>query len=605
MQGLVKWYRDIKISNKLVINTVLTTMLICLLSLLCYLKLSDQKNLINNISTSYDSRNEISKIATTLNSIHGDIYKALSWVAVGYDEKKINSMLADNLKKIDEITVQVGAFKDIDAKIISELIDHLKKYKKWVQDVLGMMFADSATANMLVSSAETEFLNISVKFDNIVKTKEEYISNVKNQSLNTIISVLYYVAILSLIIIIVTIFSGMIVKNVVSSGLNKIITITNEVANGVLKKVDHCQKDEIGECLDGMNRMVLVLIQVSTGLEKLVSACEKGNLKERLDESRYQGDFKEIIKGINNLLENILTPTNESVTVLSQMSQGDLTVRMSGQYQGDFAKTKDAVNNTVTSFHDIIVLLAGLVSTVDDNSRKIFENCNDLQRGASTQASAVEEISSSMSEIGSQISHNAENANVAKNLSIDVNKNASYGNEQMGQMLKAMGDISNSSQNISKIIKVIDEIAFQTNLLALNAAVEAARAGKHGKGFAVVAEEVRNLAARSAEAAKETTQLIEDSRNKVDLGSNITKVTAEALTKIVSGITEVSELINQIAAASHEQSQGVSQSNIGLGRVGEITQKNTISAEQSASISENLTVDAQKLMKMTSKFKIK
>ena len=181
-------------------------------------------------------------------------------------------------------------------------------------------------------------------------------------------------------------------------------------------------------------------------------------------------------------------------------------------------------------------------------SKNVSESSIALSQGATEQASSVEELSSSLEEVSAQTKLNAQNANRANDLTAKAKTEAAVGNDHMIEMLDAMKEINVSSTGISKIIKVIDEIAFQTNLLALNAAVEAARAGQHGKGFAVVAEEVRNLAARSAKAAKETTDMIEGSINKVNDGTEIANRTAEALTKIVETVTEVAELVEKIAA---------------------------------------------------------
>ncbi len=209
-----------------------------------------------------------------------------------------------------------------------------------------------------------------------------------------------------------------------------------------------------------------------------------------------------------------------------------------------------------------------------------------------------------MNEVGAQVKKNAENAQIASSLTHQAKSTAESGNAQMKKMVETMMGINISSEKISKIIKVIDEIAFQTNLLALNAAVEAARAGKHGKGFAVVAEEVRNLAARSAQAAKETTEMIDDSAKKVSEGMIITQETATFLEGIVDGASKVRDLINEISAASNEQAQSVSQIVLALSQIDQVTQKNTASAEESASASEELTSQAQELKNQISKFKL-
>ena len=238
------------------------------------------------------------------------------------------------------------------------------------------------------------------------------------------------------------------------------------------------------------------------------------------------------------------------------------------------------------------------------DTQQVSSSSQNLSQGACEQAASLEQITAALNTIQKETKLNADRAATANQLADGARDAAENGNGQMKEMVEAMRGIEDSSQKISRIIKVIDEIAFQTNLLALNAAVEAARAGIHGKGFAVVAEEVRNLAARSANAAKETTELIQSSVNKVEEGTLKANKTANALEEIVELITKVTDLINEISAASSEQAVGITQTNDVLVQVDQVTQQNTANSEESATAADSLAIQSVKLQDLVNKFKL-
>ncbi|MGE4578231.1 MAG: methyl-accepting chemotaxis protein [Desulfuromonadales bacterium] len=331
----------------------------------------------------------------------------------------------------------------------------------------------------------------------------------------------------------------------------------------------------------------------------MLTEMEQGHLEGRLNLNR-RDEFGHMARTLDAFADSL---QHEVVDALQRLAQGDLTYTIVPRDE------KDAVRGALKALEEDLnqlmgeILLAG--EQIASGSAQVSDSSQSLSQGATESASSLEEITSSMTEMASQIRHNAENAGQASTLATQTQGAAEGGSRQMRQMMQAMGEINEAGQNISKIIKVIDEIAFQTNLLALNAAVEAARAGQHGKGFAVVAEEVRNLAARSAKAASETAELIEGSVKKAENGAAIADQTAGALTQIVQGITKVNDLVAEIAAASNEQAQGIAQVNQGLGQIDQVTQQNTANAEQSAAAAEELSGQASQLQQMLRRFQLK
>lgn len=311
-----------------------------------------------------------------------------------------------------------------------------------------------------------------------------------------------------------------------------------------------------------------------------------------------------IILGL--LIATIISkPINQLLKAANRIADGDLDVSLNNNTKDEVGELAVAFRKMADNLNEVMTNINTASEQVASGSRQVSDSSMALSQGATEQASSVEQLTASLEEISVQTNQNAENANQANSLAETAKGNAIQGNIQMKDMLKAMDEINDSSNNISKIIKVIDEIAFQTNILALNAAVEAARAGQHGKGFAVVAEEVRNLAARSANAAKETTEMIEGSIKKVEGGTKLANQTADALNKIVEDVTRVANLVGDIAIASNEQASGIAQVNQGVMQVSEVIQSNSSTSEESAAASEELSSQAEMLKDQVARFKLR
>jgi len=301
----------------------------------------------------------------------------------------------------------------------------------------------------------------------------------------------------------------------------------------------------------------------------------------------------------------ISKPVGKLVAAADRIADGDLDVSIDIDSKDEIGQLADAFRKMSDNLNEIMNNIQTASDQVAAGARQISALSVSLSQGATEQASSVEQLTASIEEISSQTQQNADASNQANELAEAAKRNALNGNEQMKEMLTAMDEINTSAQNISKIIKVIDEIAFQTNILALNAAVEAARAGQHGKGFAVVAEEVRNLAARSANAAKETTELIEGSIRKADAGTKIAQETASALQQIVEDVSRVASLVDSIATASNEQAIGINQVNQGIMQVSQVVQQTSANLEEGAATSEELSAQANLLNEQVRRFKLR
>lgn len=650
------WFHNIKIQAKILL---LVFVLLALTSTVGYYGYSGLNVLVHNFDSMYKDRLiptlQMFKLSQHILEVRST---ALTHVrTTGASEmldldKKIQAKDAE----IDKVIAEYAATYLVEAEVkgLAELRTNLATYRASRDQMVGLSRAmkkqeadnlmqgqTGAAALALVSSME--------KLALLQETVGKELYESSESTSQTIVKTLLTIAAFAIIV-------GALVGIFIARSLSRPVALLDEAARKIASgdfnvKIDNDRKDEIGSLAASFNQMVVTLSgfkAVSDEIFMISQEAVKGNLSQRGDVTKFQNLFREIIEGINKTLDAVILPINEAVEVLQRMAEGDLSTKMTGRYQGDHAILKDALNTTVDlmPFKESIAILQELargnfsvtmqgnykgdslalkvalnetigsvsqtlarvmsgVAQVSIGARQVAEASNNLAQGAQHQAAALEEISSSMVEIGAQSKTNSAGAEEANALVRESRRTSDRGTSEMERLTAAMNAISDSSRNISKIIKVIDEIAFQTNLLALNAAVEAARAGRHGLGFAVVAEEVRNLAARSAEAAKETAELIEGAIEKVQNGSGLVNTTNEVLHQISENSVQVTQRVAEIVSASKEQAAGVDQVNIGLHQIDNLTQQNAASTEASAAAAEELSSQAVELQRLISSFQLR
>ena len=453
-----------------------------------------------------------------------------------------------------------------------------------------MAYIEAVTNPSGIEIANAFLLATDMKMEQLVKASDECTAHSKHA-----IAIMITLLIAGVLI---ALFFGIYISGLISKPLGDIVKMIIEMGNGHLGgRLRLNRDDEIGVLARTMDAFADDMQNVVIGTMKKISV---GDLNTKIDLKDGSDEISSALKDTIDELHALII--DDGGRVLQAAAAKDLSQRLSGNYKGAYSKMKDNINTVLQSLDEALSQVSDAVDQVSSASGQISGGAQSLAEGASTQASSLEEVSSSLEEMSSMTKQNAENSNHAKLLAAEAKAAANEGDASMKRMATAIREIKHSSDNTAKIIKTIDDIAFQTNLLALNAAVEAARAGEAGKGFAVVAEEVRNLAMRSAEAAKNTANMIEESVKNADGGVKITEEVAKSLGQIVDRTQKVGDLIAEIAAASNEQALGIEQVNTAVAQMNQVTQSNAANSEESASASEELGSQAAELANMVNEF---
>lgn len=553
----MKWFNNLKISYKLILTFIMMAAIAVAIGGVGILNMKDisnaDKELYNNSSLgiAYIGKANVSFLKIRVN---------LNKLAYATEEAEMQTYI-DNFEPLfGELDEYFDLYEDtintsIDREMLDKLLPEWENYKLIIDKTINEF--NNGNKKVSVENLQQGVViadKMDSYFDEMYQMKIDNGGVLLHQNIETADLATFTMVIAMIIGVVAAVLIGYLVARSISKPLHIMVKLADKLALGDVEIESNInQKDEIGELDKALSKMV--------------------------ESIRYQAH------------------------IAAKISEGDYTVDV------DIKSDKDVLGKAlaliVEKNNELISKIAAASETVLISAKQISDSSIVLSEGSTEQASSVEELTASLEEVSAQTRLNADNATKANELSTAAKAQALQGNAQMKEMLKSMEEINEASSNINKIIKVIDDIAFQTNILALNAAVEAARAGQHGKGFAVVAEEVKNLSARSANAAKETTEMIESSIKKTEAGTKIARNTAEALDKIVSSIDEVSTLVNDIAIASNEQALGVEQINQGLMQVSHVVQNNTATSEENAAASEELSGQAEGLRSMIGQFKLK
>lgn len=560
-----KWFENMKISRKLnfgfmfILFAAVIVGLIGILNLHTVIQHQERSYDESTLGVNYSNKAELAVIRAR--SLIRDLY-------IHYDTSS-RSQYSDEIK--DELAIAEENLAKYPETIYSEqdqrYFDAVETaYKDFSEQVDALLTA--AEANRSAEEIYAIIVNskdVAEELDTAIETIAEYKDNLTYEKLtedaNSAWMSIYLMVGIMVVLAALALFLSAYISGLISKPLCKLAEFSEMMAAGDI------------------------------AVEKVIEEKDK-LLKYRKDE------VGALALSFNKMIGSV----KEQAQITQQIAEGDLTVAV--PVRSEFDVLGKALSSLVEKFHSLAASIVMTANQVDSGAKLVSNSSVSLSQGASEQAGSVEELTASLEEITSQTNLNAQNVQETDMLAREIKTEAEAGNTQMAEMLQAMDEINTSSDDIARIIKVIDGIAFQTNILALNAAVEAARAGTHGKGFAVVAEEVRNLAAQCATAATETSELIENSIKKVENGAQIANDTAASLGKIVSGIAKTSELVDAITLASNEQATALEQINQGIAQVSQVVQGTAAASEECAAASEELSAQADSLKENVSVFKL-
>jgi len=641
----MKWFLNLKISKKLLVGLMLIASMSAITSLIGYKTI---KQIASNASTMYADRlvpiRDLSAAKADLLEMRGD-----SLALISTSDQEQRQQYTDSIRSADEaLEARIGDYSRTylveKEKTALEAFKHnWSNYRELRDQALSLAIAGNGSQARKVfdGPARQARLAAETSLDEMISVCTQIAKELVEDNDTASRAAVIKVTLTGVAAILLALGTGLLLSRIISRPLQLVaerveklrsLCITNvgaaaeamaegqldiEIVTGT-EPLPVESNDEVGQLAQSVNgiiqqtkatvasfeKVIQVIRELTTETASLVQSATDGNLQRRGNQAKFSGGYAELIGGLNATLDAMTQPIGEASEVLAKVADRDLTARMTGDFRGDFARIKDSLNRAVENLEESLSQVSTGAEQVASAATQISSGSQNMAQGSSEQASSLQEVTASLEEVNSMATQNASNAREVEATTVSARDSALKGLNSMKRLSDAIGRIKSSSDETARIVKTIDEIAFQTNLLALNAAVEAARAGDAGKGFAVVAEEVRNLAMRSAEAAKSTSDLIAESVNNSNEGVSINTEVLKHLEEIHQQVDRVSESVREIAAASDQQKDGVHQVHATVEQLNQVTQSTAANAEESASVAEELSSQSATLSDLVLRFQI-